>query len=357
MNLPFLSTETDRHGNVRIYVRKYGRRIRLREAPGTPEFARAYASALERLAAPVEPLDSRPARTEPKANTFGWLALQYYASRKFQSLDPISQRTRQRIIDSCLPEVYTFKDDTKAQVRECTIKHITSGIVLFLCEQKISKPGAANNRRKYLSAMFKWAISAKHMTINPCRDVEKQQYATDGFHAWTASELTAFENRHPIGTKARLAMSLLLYLGVRKGDVVRLSNSMVSGDPKMIKFIPNKTRHRRRIESVKPILPILEHILAQSPTGTDTLLETDFGKPFTANGFGNWFRKRCDEAGLPQCSAHGLRKLGATRCAENGATEWQIAALFDWSNPAQAAVYTRAASRQKLAAGAAKFLN
>lgn len=356
MDLPFISTEPDRHGNIRIYVRKYGRRIRLREAPGTPEFARAYATALERLDAPVEALQERPARVEPTANTFGWLALRYYASPKFQSLNPISQRTRQLIIDGCLRESIPTKDEMRLAT-ECPLKSLSAGKVRHIIELKIAHPGAANNRRKYLSSLFRWAISSQLMANNPCRDVEKQQYATDGFHAWTASELIAFENRHPIGSKARLAMSLLLYLGVRKGDVVRLSNSMVSGEPKLIKFIPNKTRHRRRIESVKPILPILESILAQSPTGSSTFLETDFGKPFTANGFGNWFRKRCDEAGLPQCSAHGLRKLGATRCAENGATEWQIAALFDWSNPAQAAVYTRNASRQKLAAGAAKFLN
>jgi hypothetical protein len=53
-------------------------------------------------------------------------------------------------------------------------------------------------------------------------------------------------------------------------------------------------------------------------TGDLTFLVTKHGKPFTANGFGNWFRDRCDEARLPQCSAHGLRKAGATIAAENG---------------------------------------
>ena len=42
--------------------------------------------------------------------------------------------------------------------------------------------------------------------------------------------------------------------------------------------------------------------------GVKTFLVTEYGKPFTPAGFGNWFRQRCDEAGLPQCSAHGLRK-------------------------------------------------
>jgi hypothetical protein len=54
------------------------------------------------------------------------------------------------------------------------------------------------------------------------------------------------------------------------------------------------------------------------------LLENQLGRPFTSNGFGNRFRKWCDDAGLPHCSAQGLRKAGATIAAENGATEAQL---------------------------------
>jgi len=78
-------------------------------------------------------------------------------------------------------------------------------------------------------------------------------------------------------------------------------------------------------------------------------LATEFGKPFTANGFGNWFRKRCNEAGLEHCTAHGLRKAGATIAAENGATEHQLMAIFGWESPKQAAIYTRKADRKRLA--------
>lgn len=44
---------------------------------------------------------------------------------------------------------------------------------------------------------------------------------------------------------------------------------------------------------------------------------TTHGKPFTAAGFGNWFRDRCNEAELTHCSAHGVRKAAAARAAEN----------------------------------------
>ncbi|MCE3248703.1 MAG: integrase family protein, partial [Geminicoccaceae bacterium] len=56
------------------------------------------------------------------------------------------------------------------------------------------------------------------------------------------------------------------------------------------------------------------------------------------------------------CSAHGLRKAGATIAAENGATEHQLMAIFGWDSPKQAALYTRAANRRKLAGGAMHLL-
>jgi integrase len=58
-----------------------------------------------------------------------------------------------------------------------------------------------------------------------------------------------------------------------------------------------------------------------------TFLVTEYGKPFAAAGFGNWFRDRCDEADLLKgISAHGLRVAGAIRLAEAGPTDHEIMA-------------------------------
>jgi integrase len=108
--------------------------------------------------------------------------------------------------------------------------------------------------------------------------------------------------------------------------------------------------------SEKPILPPLAAALTAGPSGDLTFLVTQYGKPFTANGFGNWFRDRCNEAGLPHCTAHGLREAGATILAENGATTAQLTAVYDWSTSNQAEVYIRAANRTRLAGQAMPLL-
>jgi len=89
-----------------------------------------------------------------------------------------------------------------------------------------------------------------------------------------------------------------------------------------------------------------------SKTGNLTFLITHQHRPYTAKGFSGQFRKWCDDAGLNHCSAHGVRKAGATIAAENGATEKQLMAIFGWSEAKMAAHYTRKAQRRKLAGAA-----
>jgi integrase len=99
-----------------------------------------------------------------------------------------------------------------------------------------------------------------------------------------------------------------------------------------------------------PIPPELQRIIDASPTGDLNVLTTEYGKPFTAAGFGGWFRERCDSAGLPHCSAHRLRKAAATSLAEAGASAHQLMAWFGWRSLKEAERYTRAANQKKLAA-------
>lgn len=124
-----------------------------------------------------------------------------------------------------------------------------------------------------------------------------------------------------------------------------------------LRYVPKKTLYKRRDVSQKPWLPVLADIVSKSPCGSLTFLETSHGKPFTAAGFGNKMREWCDEAGLPQCAAHGLKKAGATLAAENGATASQLMAMFDWSTISQAKVYTDAADRKRLAGEAMGLIN
>ena len=116
-----------------------------------------------------------------------------------------------------------------------------------------------------------------------------------------------------------------------------------------------KNRNRRPVTLDLPILPELQAAIDTAPSGNLTFLVSAHGQPFTSAGFGNRMRKWCDAAGLKECTAHGLRKAGACIAAENGATEAQLMAIFGWSDPDIAALYTKK-ERQKRIAGDAMGL-
>jgi integrase len=182
---------------------------------------------------------------------------------------------------------------------------------------------------------------------NPVRDVPYFKSGSQGFHSWTLEEIQRFEERHAIGTKARLAMALLLYTGQRRSDVILFGRQHVRDN--WLTFTQQKNRNRKPVSLSIPVAPALQSIVAASQCGDLTFLITDFGRPFTAAGFGNKFRDWCDQAGLPHCSAHGLRKATAARLAELGASEHEIMAITGHQTSKEVSRYTRAARQRVLA--------
>ncbi|WP_147272294.1 tyrosine-type recombinase/integrase [Phyllobacterium salinisoli] len=77
--------------------------------------------------------------------------------------------------------------------------------------------------------------------------------------------------------------------------------------------------------------------IEQTKTGDLAFLVTEYGRPFVKEGFGNWFREKCRQAGL-SLNAHGLRKLSAALAANGGTTAHELMSQFGWTNIKQAEV-------------------
>ncbi|MHC2257160.1 integrase [Bradyrhizobium embrapense] len=167
---------------------------------------------------------------------------------------------------------------------------------------------------------------------------------------WTAPDVEQYEKRHAQGTKARLALELLLSTGQARCDVVRMGRQFVRDETLSM------SRQKTGVPFDIPVLPSLRRELDLQTNPNLTFLVTEQGKPFTAAGFGNWFRDRCDEAGLPHCAAHGLRSAAATRLADHGATAHQLMSWFGWRTLSEAERYTKEANRKRLAAEAGKLI-
>lgn len=331
-----LDRYTDRHGKIRLYFRnrsKGGNRSPLRGPEGSPEFWKDY------LAASDTPVSK--ATNAPKVEQLRWLINQYYTCANFKELDPRTQYVRK----GRLTKLCEMTDNNGRQYGEKSFAQITPKVVRQKIRDRMAEtPSQANNVLKDLRQVFKYAVEYEIATHNPIVEVAYLKSKNkSGFHAWTLAEVEQYEAYHPIGTKARLTLGLLLYTLQRRSDIVTLGRQHERDG--LITLTQQKTDSTLSI----PIRQRLRKLLDASPTGDMTYLVTTAGKPFTANGFGNKFRMWCNEAGLPHCSAHGLRKAGAYRLAEDGCSANEIAAMGGWQSLKDVEHYTKAAAQVTLA--------
>lgn len=328
---PFIQREQRSPTNVAWYFRRgKGPRIRLPGAYGSSEFEAAYEAALSGQKPPqARPADRRSVR---------WLIEQYQESGRFHLLAEETQSNRRRILKG-LAETAGNLD-----FRTVTRDDIQRGRV-----RREATPYAAQNYVKVVRALFKFAVDSTWISENPADGVSTSAPETDGHHTWTVEEVLKYWEKHPIGTQACLALDLLLFTGLRRGDVVKVGKQHIRD---------GRLRYRAQKNKVDidiPLLAPLARSIEATKTGDLALLCNSRGRPWVKESFGSWFAEQCIAAGVPG-RAHGLRKAGATLAAEGGASSLDLAAMFGWKNPRMADVYTKKANRARLAEHAANAL-
>jgi integrase len=322
---PYLSREVTRHGQGVWYVRRNGKRIRLRSEYGTPEFDAEYQAAITNS-------PQRPQKGEPAAGTLEWLIARYRETNAWQSLSLATRRQRENIFKQVL-----------ATAGDQPIARITTATIAAGRDRRAKTPFQARHFLDTMRGLFRWAAKAKMVKSDPTVGVEDPSMPkTQGFPVWTEDHVAAYEKRWPIGTRQRVWLDVLLYTGLRRGDAVRFGRQHIRNGIGTIKTEKTGT------EVTLPILPVLAETLAAGPCGDLAFIATKTGQPFTKVSFGNAFKDGWRAAGVPG-SAHGLRKIAATRAANAGATEEQLKAIFGWSSGRMASLYTRAADRRRLA--------
>jgi site-specific recombinase XerD len=283
----------------------------------------------------------KPAPKLPREKTFYWLVDQYTRSAEFARYDELTTQPDKRGVLNRFCEAAgelpyaAYRQEDVGRSRD----------------KRSSTPGAADKLVKYLRVMFAWAIAKKLASHNPAIGVTKINTESEGWHTWTPSEVDIYRQRHKIGTKARLALELMLNVGARVSDAARIGRQHEAAG--WLKFVAWKNRNKKTRKTIEcPITCDLAAALAATETGDLTYLVNDLGRPFTINGLGNKMRDWCNAADLPQCSSHGLRKAAAVILAENGATAPELCAVFGWSKLETAEIYIREAQKRKMVANA-----
>lgn len=321
---PFASSYRDRHGRERVRFRKTGLPTLYPKAmPGSEAFWEEYL-AWKNSRATVRAGEDRAA-----PGTFDDLITRFYASVAWRNIPKESTRTTYR------GELERFR----AKYGKRRVATMTARNVNRLMETMADTPAAANNLLKRLRALFDYAILLGMRRDNPAKAVRSVRAKGDGLHEWTEAEIARFQAKHGLGTAARVALEVLLCTAQRRSDAASMGEA--PDKPGYVRVRQLKTGALLTIRMHRD----LKAAVAACPTDTPWFIISERGMPYTKESFGNWFKKRCVEAGLPHCSAHGLRKAAARRMAEMGLSNQLIKAITGHATDSEVTRYTKHADQ------------
>jgi integrase len=331
IKLQYVNSFRDRHGRLRHYFRRPGcKSVALLGLAGSVEFMEAYQAALTGETAPR--LEIGASRTRP--GTIAALTVTYFNSLTFHCLAAETKRTRRNILERFRTE---HGDKRVALLQR---GHIEKMVVA-----KAATPAAARNFLNTIRSLLQFAVDSGIRPDNPAVGVKRLKIKTDGYRTWTEDDIAAFEAKHQVGSRPRLALALLLYTGQRRSDIVQMGRQHVRGG---VLFLRQQQKTGTPLEI--PVHPELQSVLDATLSNHLTFLTTSLGKPFSAAGFTNWFRACCNKAGLPKgTSAHGLRKAACRRLAEAGCSANVIAAISGHKSLNEVQRYTAAADQLRMA--------
>ena len=318
-----------RDGRAYYYVRRRGHPlVRLPGLPWSPSFMAAYEAAMSGPRTAVG-----AGRVKP--GSVAAVVAEYFDSQSFfTSKSPGTQRMRRGILERF-----------RAAYGERPMALLPAEWIEALLDSK--PPHAARSWLVTLRSLCQFAVKRRYLRTDPTANIKQRAIKGDGFYTWSEEEIAQFESHHPVGTKPRLALALLLYTAQRRSDVAKMGRQHIRDGVLTVK--QQKTGKPLAI----PVHPHLQAVLDATPSEHLTFLVTATGKPYGGNAFSAQFRNWCDAAGLPKCcKVHGLRKAACRRLADAGCSANEIMAISGHATLKELVRFTAAADQARLARNA-----
>jgi hypothetical protein len=153
---------------------------------------------------------------------------------------------------------------------------------------------------KTIHALLQFALAHGFCTQDPTQGLKLPSIKTKGYYTWADEEIAIFEAHHPIGTKPRLALALLLYTAQRRGDVLRMGRQHIRDGVLTVR--QDKTGAVLAI----PVHSDLQFILDATRTA-GRISATSFANGATLPGY----RSNARRTGYAKPRVDGWRKPGA----------------------------------------------
>jgi integrase len=313
----------DRYGNERYYFRRrHHKNVPIPGLPWSAEMMAAHAAVL----ANAEPIKIGESRTIPGSihaaigeylSSSAFVTNRRNGTRKAEATTHKMRWILDRFRDRVGPNGKRFGDRPLIDLQQ---KHVQA-----ILDDMREVPVSARDLLKALRGLMRWAKRNDRIKVDPTAEVDpppKKQ--SDGYPTWEDEHVAKFEARWPVGTKERLALTLFLWTGQRREDIVVMGRQHLRPD--------GTIRLRQKKAGTEVNIPVLadevRNAIAAVPADHTTFLQTHLGQPYTANGFYNFFKDAMRKAELPESLAlHGLRKAFCCHLADAGVEAADIAAI------------------------------
>lgn len=284
----------DRHGKLRLYHRLSGTAI-------NPDLSGAE------IAAEVARLDALHKPVAPKAGTLAGLLESYKKAPAFTDLSARTKADYRKGMDYLKPLAGTplvlIDTPFMAKLRDRAAK--------------AKRAGFTNHMLAMLSSAFKHGVEYGLVERNPVAGLAKAKMAQERKkenRPWSQQERDNVLAVAP--DQLRLPIALARYLGMRRGDILKLPRSAYKAG--FLTFRTSKTGKTMKLPIVGQLRTIIDDAIANAPDGDAVMLcLNSAGRGWAEAGFTASQRKffaKCIERGLaqPGITLHGLRHSVAT---------------------------------------------
>lgn len=338
---PFISSFEDRHGKTRWRFRRLGKTLSLRGQPGEASFEADYLAAVEGRERPEAEVRKISSAVEPGSFKDAWRRV--LRTAEWQKHDDATKLKNSRLAEeflslplaSGLTEVWG-----DMLVKDMKRRHV-KGILAHYSET----PHKAKHVLVAIRKMIRIALDEEWIEFDPSHQLGYRP-ENKGWRAWTDAERQKYEERWEIGSAARTAYGLALWLGNRRSDVATVKWSDIDLDRRTCIVTQEKTGK----SLVLPITPMMLEILQPLDRSKEYVLNTAYGKPFSQKSLTGMMAHWTKLAGLPPgCTMHGLRKTLGKLMAEAGSSTRQLMETLGHDDIAHAELYSREAEQARLA--------
>lgn len=253
----------DRNGHARWYFRRPGfKRVPLPGLPWSPGFMEAYDLAMQGGEPAVSPSEKRI-----KPGSVDAVAVAYYRSYEYGQLKPITKQTYRNMIERF-----------RAEHGDKPIARIERGHITAMMAKRQDQPQAANGILRIVRILMRQALEMGLRTDNPTLGLKRMRSKSSGYLAWSEEHIAEFQAHHQVGTRAHLALALLVNTGQRRSDVVRMGWQHCRAG--WMSITQQKTGALVEI----PIHPDLQAAISALPRSNMTFLVTGYGQAVLASG-------------------------------------------------------------------------